>query len=300
MLRTAYPDELPRIKSIMQGAQTPPHAEYLVFIKEHPVERIIAVFPWWINAPAENSESSVGAKQSAEFSMHLAGATQLSKEKLAQAISSIEKKASDQADELRYQGSMLEACPMFSQLTAQGFSIMQTDKHFLIPGESMKQRSIRFYQKFNHKIPQDWKIESIRGHKPEEIWSVIAEHGLMAPHAFKHYWDGASREHFEEDYSSVIIAESKIIVTFLITKRSDTELHVHIDAVTKSHSSQSNLATMMMRNFFAERCPAGFPEHFSSRADETKHKQTQNTALRFGGKELTPQHLLAKLLDKEE
>lgn len=269
----------------------PQSTTYLLLVKEQPVERIIAVFPWWIT-PSTSAQS----QPYAEFSIHLAGATQLDDGQLKQAISSIEKHVSDQVSELRFQGALLKESPLFKDLTSQGFTIFQTDRHYAIPAETVIQRTSRIYQKFKHKIPKAWKVESIRGHHPDSIWNIIAEHGLMAHHQFKHYWDSSNSGHFEENFSCVVIEDKAVSGVLLTSKVSDTELHVHIDAVAKKHSSHSQLITMLMKHFFAENSIESFPKTISLRADHEKHIQTQNVALRGGGEELTPRYLLGKTL----
>ena len=301
MLRIAYPDEYSRIKSIMQGVPVPPNAQFLVEVKEHPVERIIAVFVWWLKPKRSTPNEEKGEDQQitpenmiAEFSMHSAGASSITDALLKEAISTIEEKIKGKVSALSFQGPLLEESAIFKKLVDLEFSIAQTDKHYRVAGDSMKQRCLSLYEKLKSKIPSDWSIESIRGHNAEEVWNVIAEHGLISPHQFKNYWDGSSREHFEEDYSSVVLVDGKIIGALLVTMRGDSELHIHVDAVKSSHSKLSNVATLMMRNFMSAHCSEGFPQYFTFQADSDKHTQTQNSAIRFDGEELEDRHLLSK------
>ena len=46
MIRPAYPDELGHAQSHHQGIPMPPDTRYLLAIKQHPIERIIATIPW--------------------------------------------------------------------------------------------------------------------------------------------------------------------------------------------------------------------------------------------------------------
>ena len=62
----------------------------------------------------------------------------------------------------------------------------------------------------------------------------------------------------------------------------------------EGNSSKSNLVTLKMRYFMSSNCEKEFPQIFTFRADEKAHKQTQNAAIRFGGKMLTQKHLLSK------
>jgi hypothetical protein len=118
----------------------------------------------------------------------------------------------------------------------------------------------------------------------------------MSPQQFQHYWNGASRERFEDDYSWVVIAEGEIIGLFLITRRGEGELHVHVEAACAAFSNQSALISACLRNASFSRCAEGFPRIFSCRADAEKHGQTGNSALRHGGIEGPPRHFLKKAL----
>jgi len=266
----------------------PNHAEFVVVVNERPVERIIAVFPWWVGSPQKEG--------GAEFSIHHAGASALSEERFQQALAKIEEKAVVHASVISLQSPIDQKSPLYRRLSEAGFSISQTDKNYVVPGDSMKARYMSVYEKMKHRIPPGWVVQSIRGHSARDVWKVASEHRLISFHQFESCWDRSNKEHFEEKYSSVVLVDGKIIAVWLVSRKSSSELHVHVDAVSRSHSSQSHLATMMMRNFMSVNCEQDFPRVFTFRADGKVHKQTQNTAIRCGGKELPDRHLMSKTI----
>ena len=236
-----------------------------------------------------------------EFALHLTHAARQKKHLIDDALKVLESAATDSgASRLRYQASFPDNHPLFKKLTGLDYTIAQTDRHFLVSGEIVKNRSIRIYNRLQSRIPKNWVMESIRGHKAEDIYPLVAAHQLMTPLQFQQYWDTSNQEHFEADYSCVMVDQShappSIIGVFLLTRRGDNELHIHVEAVKKDNMSQSHIISTALRNDSFSHCPQGFPEHFTWRADSKQHRQTGNSALRQGGVEKPPQHFLEKQL----
>lgn len=298
MIRPAYPDELSRARAFAQGAAVPASAQFLVAVVEHPVERLIAVFPYW---PKPTSTDEDEKQTTYEFAFYF-GPSSTDQEKLLDAsLSALESTASDAgATYLRCQTPFPEDHPLYEKLTGLGYEIAQTDRHLSMPGDAVVSRSKGVYEKIKHRIPAHWKVQSIRGHNPEAIYQIVSEHQLMSAHQFKGYWDSSNKEHFEQDYSCVILDGEEIIATFLHTLRGNDELHIHVDAIATAHKHLSGPATVAMRNWIASNCPNGFPKTFTCRADSQLHLQTGNTALRQGGEELPHQHFLCKSLSRSD
>jgi hypothetical protein len=286
-IRPAYPDELGRAQALLDGHPVPKQAAFLVAVREQPVERILAVIPWWPQA---------GEDEAPQLRFHLSRSG-LEAEILEEILQQLDALALEQnASALLTDFSLAEAHPLYLALSARGYEVCQTDRYFTVPGEIVKSRSLRIYQRLGPRIPPPWRIETLRGQDPEKLFALVAAHRLMSPQQFQNYWNGASRERFEADYSCVVLEEDEIIGLFLITQRGDDELHIHVEAASPARAAQSALISASLRNASFSRCPAGFPKVFTCRADSEKHRQTGNTALRQGGTEAAPRHFLRKRL----
>jgi hypothetical protein len=288
-LRPAFPDELGRAKALLDGHPVPPAATFLLLVKEQPVERIYAAIPWWTIPGSDRG--------SAHLRFFLAGAGSVVSEHLQPILGRLEAVAREQQTGALFTDFSLPAGhPRFQELTASGFEIAQTDRYFSIPGELAKQRCQGLYRRAAGRIPGSWKVESIRGHAPDQIFALVGARGLMSLQQFRSYWNTANREHFEEKFSCVTLENGQIIGAFLVTRRGESELHVHVDVVSPERKALSGLITLSMRHFTSSACGEGFPEVYTSRADAERHRQTGNTAIRNGGTELAPLHYLKKEL----
>lgn len=291
MIRFSYPDELPRIQSILAGSPVPGNAQFIVSVKEQPVERILAAVAWWLEA------GDADAPPGAIFSLHAAGAVDLGDEDLQALLAAVEDAARKEgAHRLLARFSVPEKHPLFQKLTSLGYASVKFDRHFIVPGEIVKSRSIRIYRRVAPRIPEGWKVESIKGHCAEAVFALVAQHGLMPQHEFMNYWDASNRERFEDEYSCVAFEGDTMIGAFLLTRRGEAELHIHVEAVATEKMAVSHLVAAALRNFSFSHCVEGFPKVFSWRADSDRHQQTANSALRQGGEERPPQHFLSKSL----
>jgi hypothetical protein len=288
-LRPAYPDELGRARSLLNAHPVPVQAAFLVVVKEQPVERLLVAIPWW-KVPGTDG-------QPASLRFFLADSDTGVSDHLASILSQLEALARQQeAAALFTDFSLPENHPLFLALTAYGYGIFLTDRYFSMPGASVNERCERLYRRAAGKIPATWKVESIRGQDPEKIFALAGAHRLMSLHQFQSYWNTANREHFEEKYSCVVLEEEQIIGVFLVTRRGEGELHIHVDAVSPGRKAVSGLITIAMRHFVVSAMPEGFPEIYTSRADSEKHVEGGNTPLRNGGSEGPPRHFLRKPL----
>lgn len=289
IIRPSYDDEIARAKSLLGGHAIPNHAQFYVAINDTPVERIVAAIPYWQSPRPGDDECS-------QMNFHLG----LPMEKCSAPFLEdllphlIAKAKESDLCSLRLDISLPDQHPLFDLLSEQGFTIAQTDRTFSVPGDIVKNRSIRIYQRLEKKIPSSWSISSIRGQDPEKLFKFAAQHGLISPQVFQNYWNTGSREHFEEAYSKVLLNGETIIGLFLVTQRGDHELHVHVEASCPDYSAQSGLIAATLRNASFSACAEDFPKIFTWRADSDKHLQTANTAIRQGGTELAQRHFLTK------
>jgi hypothetical protein len=288
-IRAAFPDELSRARSLLNGHPVPPGASFLVGVKEHPVERLVAVIPWW-KAPLRNS-----GKMGIRFHLASSGSSGLTLENLGQVLAQLDLIAQEEdTSSLFADFSLLKKNLLYQQLVERGFEIAQTDRYFSMPGTPVNQRCQKIFQRAKSRMPSSWKVESIREHGAEDVYALVKELGLMSPQQFRQYWDTANRERFEEKYSCVVVEEGRIIGTFLVTQRGADELHIHVDVVSPDYTAFSGLLTIAMRNFTSSASAENFPRVYTSRADSKLHGEGGNTPLRHGGEEHEPRHFLFK------
>ncbi|WP_411826138.1 hypothetical protein [Luteolibacter sp. AS25] len=285
LIRPAYPDEIARAKSLLADHPVPPHSTFLLGVKETPVERIVAAIPWW--------ETPTSTPKALRF--HLSSSSGLDDTQLLTIFRQLDQIAKERdATEIYLDIPLATAHPLYHLLLREGFEIAQTDRIFTSPGEIVKSRNLRIFNRAQPKRPKDWEFQSIRGQDPAKIFEIISAHGLMSPHQFQSYWNTGNKERFEEKYSSVLTCRGEILGLLLMTLRGETELHTHVEAVNPKFAHLSPLISVSIRNAAFQGCPEGFPAIFSFRADSHRHKQTGNSALRHGGTEHPPKHFLKR------
>lgn len=287
IFRPAYPDELGRARKLLEGHPVPADAHFLVGVKESPVERLVAAAASWPEPGPEGGRLgklrfALGLTPSLSAVAALDGIFPLLLAKAQEQSLSI----------LRYDAPLPEAHPYFSALADRGFTIARTDRSFSVPGEIFKHRSLRFQQRFQDKIPASWTVSSLRGQNPDELFRLVGPYGLISPQAFQNYWSTGQHEHFEDAWSKVLLDGGKIIGVFLVSQRGKEELHIHVEACAPEYQARSGLIAATLRHACSSLCAEGFPKVFTWRADRGKHQQSANTALRLGGTELPPQHVL--------
>ena len=289
LLRPAYPDELARAKTLLNGHPVPESAGFLVGVKELPIERLVAAIPWW-KVPLKYPED-----QALRFFLHNVG--QMGEHTLCEVLTELESLARENdLNTLLTDFSLPEAHPLYTQLISKGYQIAQTDRYFTVPAETVIQRSLRIHARLKPRLPESWQLKSIKGQAPGEIFKLIVPHGLISPQAFLTYWNTANREHFEERYSRLLFEKDELIGAFLLSQRGSEELHIHVEAAHPEHLSRSRLISAALRHASFSQCIDGFPKVFTWRADSVKHRQTGNTALRQGGTEGVPRHFLKRIL----
>ncbi len=280
MIRAAYPDELGRAQSLLQGQPLAPGTRFLLSIKEHPVERIIAAIPWSKSAA---EDQSIDLK----FSIHSSNSRGLLGAELDDLFIALEALAKEEkASTLTADFPLVEEHPLYKKLSARGYEIFQTDTYISAPGDEVK--ALFLSQK--NKVSTDWKIESIRDRSPESFYPLIAVEGSLTPKQFKAYWDGSSRERFEEDFSHLILAgeEEKVIGILLATLHSNIGLNIRIESICKDHSDQAELISNILHQAAFLNCPDNFPQVITWSSKTNSSYQ--------GGNVQSPRHILKKFL----
>jgi hypothetical protein len=276
MLRPAYPDELGRARSLLDGHPVAPGARFLLWVNEQPVERIIAAIPWW-KAAGEGHETEL------KFSIHSSSSTGLSDVGLDEALTALEGLAQEEkVRTITLDSPLVEGHPLFQKLTARGYQISQTDTFICAPGKEVK--SLFLAQK--NQLPADWHIESIRGCGPETFYPLVAADGSLTPKQFKAYWDGSNRERFEGEYSHLLLAGEEVIGLLLVTLHGTIGLNIRLEGISEEHAGQSELISNILHQAAFQNCPEGFPQVITwSRQTESSYQ---------GGAPQPPRHTLQR------
>jgi len=254
-IRLNYPDELGRAQSLLNGYPVPADANYLVWVKEQPVERIIAVIPSW------KSKEELEGLASDTLRFFLTNLDKMDSVILGQILDNLEKIAeSEGLTSLSYDTPLSDNNPLSNLLITKDYSIFHTDYIKSVPIEELKKSSLDSYQKIKTEIPSSWKIESIQGHSPGRIYSFISAESRITQEQFKNYWDTSNRERYEAKYSYILIEENKILGLILVSKRESQSLNVHVEMVNPEHSSQSILILASLRNAAFSNCSDTTPK----------------------------------------
>jgi len=269
-IRPAYPDELGRARSLLNGAPVPSDAAFLVAVKEHPVERIIAAIPWW------NDD-----KTDLRFHIHFSSSIGLQGAELDELLTSLESLAHEEkASSITADFPLVEEHPFFQKLTSHGYEISRTETIITAPGDEVKS----FFLSQENLLPANWSIESIRGRSPETLYPLISSEGSLTPIAFKALWDGANRERYEEDFSHLILAGKEVIGLLLVTRRG-ASLNIQVESISPDHLNQAALISNALHHAAFQNCPDDFPEGVFW------NRQTQSAY--SGGHEQKPRHILS-------
>ena len=267
-IRAPYPDEIGRAKSLLNGHPVPPEAGFLVAVKEQPVERLIATIPWW-KCSLPDSEDQV--------LRYFLNSGTLEIETL--------KNIQTQLDELAHEHGVHQILtdfalpaehPLYRQLLEMGYEIARTEHSFAARGDSFKSHTLQNYEAIKSQVPPEWKTTSIRGHDPQKLYALVAAHGLMSPQQFQNYWNTASRERFEEDYSFVLTAKDELLGLILVSQRGKAKLHIHLE-IANPKNSQASLILACLRHASCSECADGFPATFTWQTHSEELNQTDDT-----------------------
>jgi hypothetical protein len=157
-------------------------------------------------------------------------------------------------------------------------------------------RTTEAYEKYQSRIPPNWRTEPIRRHAPEIILELIAPYRLMPPAELRENWRPDAATGFDLDLSSILFAGEQAIGTLLVRKVQDS---VYLDVRVVTHDNQLLRAIgnmLLFRHMALQREVNPNVVWLKFRGGATEHRETANVALRMGGREVSPRHVYAKIL----
>jgi hypothetical protein len=284
-VRQPSPAEIGRALHLFRESRLPSRARMFVAVKPRPIERFVAAAAWW---PLGEIICFRLAAQGAATTRSEASRRLI--DKISECTQALHLNTTQYADLLADDNEWIGV------LKENGFGQLRSERFFEVSSELSWTRTTQFFEKFQSKIPPDWRTESIRFHAPEAIMELIAPFRLMPSAELGDYWRPDSAFGFELDLSSILFAAGRPIGTFLARKVRDM-LCVDVRVVQAENRLLRSLGNICLFRHAAERHgPVGVIRCLQFRGGATEHLETANLALRMGGHELPPRHVFARVL----
>jgi hypothetical protein len=179
---------------------------------------------------------------------------------------------------------------------------LRSERSFEIAYEDAWARILQLHQKHGSRIPAAWIVRPIRDIPPETALEVIGSHRLLTPGEVHAFWRKNSSGGFTLDLSCVLFDGERPFGAFLARRLGDV-YYVDVQVVQEKKPILRSLGDLfMMYRMFnlhqdAQRAGTDVPIRWLRfRSGEIEHRQTANLAIRMGGRELPPSHVLAKAL----
>jgi hypothetical protein len=289
-IREPAPAEVERALHLYSNARLHPEARLLAAVRSRPIERFIAVAAWWLEGTAGCFQFACqpGVNRPAVAGMLI--------DKLAE--------SARQAglESIQYANLLPNDNEWFGVLQSHGFKCLRSERSFEIAYEAAWTRIMQIHQKHQSRIPASWRAKPIRDLSPETALEVIGTHRLLPPALVRNYWQKNSPGGFTLDYSCVLFDGERPFGAFL-ARRTGEVYYVDVQVVQEKNPILRSLGDLfMMHQMFvlhheAQRAGTDVPIRWLRfRSGEVEHRQTANLARRMGGRELSPQHVMAKAL----
>jgi hypothetical protein len=188
----------------------------------------------------------------------------------------------------------------FGILRKNGFSCLRSERSFEIAYEAAWRRIMQLHQKHGSRIPATWQAKPIRDLPPETALEVIGAHRLLSPAEVRAFWSKNSPGGFTLDLSCVLFDGERPFGAFLARRMGDV-YYVDVQVVQEKNPILRSLGDLFMMyrmlilHHEAQSAGADVPIRWLRfRSGEIEHRQTANLALRMGGRELPPYHVMTK------
>jgi hypothetical protein len=287
-IREPAPAEVERVLHLFGNMRLGPEVRLLAAARSRPIERFIAAAAWW-------PMGTVGLFQIACLpGVDRAAVAGLLIDRLGECA--------------RLAGLQTIQCAQlltddnewFGILRGHGFECLRSERSFEIAYQDAWTRIMQLHQKHGSRIPATWQAKPIRDLPPETALDVIGSHRLLAPAEVRAFWRKNSPGGFTLDLSCVLFDGERPFGAFL-ARRMGEVYYVDVQVVQEKNPILRSLGDlfMMYRMLIlhdeAQRAGRDVPIRWLRfRSGEIEHRQTANLALRMGGRELPPNHVMAK------
>jgi hypothetical protein len=284
------PAEVERVLHLFGNVRLHPQARLLAAARSRPIFRFIAAAAWW---PMEKAALFQIACRSGVDRTAVAG---LLIDKLGECarLAGLEK--------IQHSLLLPDDNEWSGILRKHGFESVRSERSFEIAYQDAWTRIMAVHQKHGARIPVAWQTRPIRDLSPEIALEVIGSHRLLTPAEVRAFWRENSPGGFTLDLSCVLFDGDRPFGAFLARRMGDV-YYVDVQVVQEKNPILRSLADLFMMcrmlilHDAAVRAGADVPIRcLKLRSGEIEHRQTANLALRMGGRELPPYHVMAKAL----
>jgi len=286
VVREPRPDELARVAYLFRNARLRAGSRLIAAERTHPLRRFIGAAAWW-------AEGALGWFQLACLpgSAQTAAALVLIEWLLAAAHES-------GLESVQYADLLPDGHVWLQVLKAQGFERLRSERSFEIAARDAWTRIKRLYTRHQAEMPQHWRTEPIREHRPEVVLELIAPHRLLPPEELRAWWQVNAADGFDLEMSCILFDGERPFGAMLARRPADV-LYVEVQVVNEPNRRLRSLADLLLVYHVVRRVQAEGPIRWVKfRSGQTEHRQTANFALRMGGRELLRLHVLAKQLTR--
>ena len=292
-IREPAPAEVARVLHLFRNAPLSPEARLLAAVRSRPIERFIAAAAWW-------PEGTIGRFQLAcQPGVDRAAVAGVLIERLADCARRAGMKT------IQCATLLTDDNEWFGILRSHGFECLHSERSFEVPLQDAWTRVMQLHRKHGSRIPATWRTESIREHPPETALDLIGPHRLMPPAEVRNYWRANSRFGFDLDLSCILFDGERPFGAFLLRRMGEVG-YVDVRVMRETNPRLRSLGNLfIMHRMFTryhegQRVAAEGPMRWLRfRGGATEHRETASLALRMGGRELAPCHVLAKGLGNQ-
>lgn len=284
VIRGPKPEERQRVLHLFRRVALPAHAQFLLAVKERPVERLVGGIAGWTEGPFGRCRLACLPGVAPET---IAGPLIAHAADTARAAG---------LSQLLYAESLPESDPQSTLLRANQFAVLRSERFFEVAALDAIARVGELLQKYADRIPAAWRIEPIRRHRPEAVLDLIAPFRLLSPEEIQTWWDSGAMGGLDPEFSVILFEASKPIGTVL-TRRKGDRLCYDVRVVQHENPRLRALANLCLFKANTERYdPANPVRWLEFRGGEAEHRETASLAFRMGGTELPPRHVWARTL----
>jgi hypothetical protein len=283
-IRSPHASEVARALRFFEGEHVKAEAQVLVAVKATPVERFLGALAGWV-------EGDWGR-------FHLACLPGVARQETASALirEIVLTARAAGLKGLMYAKLLADGQEPGSLLVENGFEILRSERFFQLAVETGQRRVLQLLANHQAKIPSTWRTESLRHQPPECVLDLIAPYRLMTPEEVRSCWHWGERTGFDPDLSSILLENERAFGT-LLARRKGELLCYDIRVARHSNPRLRALANLCLFHHSIKNHDLTNPVRWLQfRGGEQEHKETANLAMRMGGTELPPRHVLAMSL----
>ena len=266
---------------LFSAAPEPPptNANFILALKLHPIERIVAVLAWW-------REDAVVKFQIARKPGLLAN------DAAATLVPAMEAMPGFGAENLKYAQLLAENQEVAPWLARRGYQPQHTEHIFELPLSTAFDRVGALLARYSTEMPGSWTTEPIRLHSPEVVWPLIAPFRLIRFESLQSLWSAPGERGFHPELSNILFDAGTPLGVLLVRTDHD-HLVIDIRVVKPMALQLRSLANLAFFGHWRLVTPTTW-RVIRFRGDEVEHRETANLARRMGGRQVAVRHIYTR------